>query len=116
MRLILDAHLSPQRIGKPLEDSGHDVFAIAADPSLDALDDPAVLELAAEERRILITRNSRDFAPLVREWAEAGRHHHGCILIWTLASNQFGPIVARVGSLLEDRPNPPDWRDLTVAL
>ena len=33
------------------------------------------LELATTEERVLITRNSRDFAPLAREWAEASRHH-----------------------------------------
>jgi hypothetical protein len=30
-----------------------------------------VLGLAAAEGRIVITRNSRDFAPLLRDWAEA---------------------------------------------
>jgi hypothetical protein len=53
-----------------------------------------VLELAAAEERIIVTRNSRDFAPLAREWAEAQRQHVGMILIWTLDHSQFGEIVA----------------------
>jgi hypothetical protein len=77
LRLLLDANLSPERIGSALEERGHDVLSLAADTALGALDDPQVLELAAQEDRILVTRNSRDFAPLLREWAEADRHHAG---------------------------------------
>jgi hypothetical protein len=83
--------------------------------SLGALPDPLVLELAAEQR-ILITRNSRDFAPLLREWAEAGRHHSGCILIWSLAHDEFGKIVNGVTNLLGQRQDGSAWRDLSVAL
>jgi len=116
LRLLLDANLSPKRIGGPLTTRGHDVVSLAADAALGALDDPQVLELAAEESRILVTRNARDFAPLLREWAEAGRHHAGCILIWTLDHHQFGPIVRGVSRLLEGRPAPKDWSDLAIAL
>lgn len=80
MRLLLDANLSPKRIGRLLERQGHDVLSLVADPTLSSLDDPEVLVLAADEHRILVTRNARDFAPLLREWAEAGRQHAGCIL------------------------------------
>ncbi|CAN5909215.1 hypothetical protein BH23ACT2_BH23ACT2_28770 [soil metagenome] len=58
MRLLLDANLSPKRIGGVLERQGHDVLSLAADPTLSALDDPEVLALAAEQRRILVTRNA----------------------------------------------------------
>ena len=116
MRLLPDANLSPKRIGSALQKRGHDVVSLAADTALGALDDPQVLELAADHARILVTRNSRDFAPLLREWAEAGRHHAGCILIWTLGHHEFGAIVKGIGRLLGDRPDPAEWRDLTVAL
>ena len=116
MRLLLDANLSPKRIGSVLQKRGHDVLSLASDAALGALDDPQVLELAAEQARILVTRNSRDFAPLLREWAEAGRHHAGCILIWTLGHHEFGAIIKGVGELLRDRPEAEQWRDLTIAL
>lgn len=116
MRLLLDANLSPKRIGSPLEKRGHDVLSLASDAALGALDDPEVLELAAEQDRILVTRNSRDFAPLLREWAEADRHHAGCILIWTLGHQEFGAIIKGVAALLRDRPDPQQWRDLAIAL
>ena len=116
MRLLLDANLSPKRVGRPLEGRGHDVLSLASDVALGALADPEVLSLAAEQRRILVTRNSRDFVPLLREWAEGDRHHHGCILIWTLSHSEFGKIVSGVARLLEERPAAGVWRDLCVAL
>lgn len=116
MRLLLDANLSPKRVGAVLERDGHDVLSLASDAVLGALDDPHVLELAAAERRILVTRNSRDFAPLLREWAEAGRHHAGCILIWTLAHHEFAKIVRSVGRCIDLRPDPAAWVDLTIAV
>ena len=116
MRLLLDANLSPHGIANPLQNTGHDVLALASDPTLEGLDDPLVLELAAAEQRLLITRNSRDFAPLAREWAEASRHHAGLILIWTLDHTQFAAIVTGVGRYLERWPEQQRWRGLVVAL
>lgn len=115
MRLLLDANLSPRGVAAPLRALGHDVRALAEEPAVQALDDPAVLDLAASEGRILVTRNSRDFVPILREWAEAGRGHAGCILIWTLDHSRFAEIVAGVELLLARRPRQEDWRDLSEA-
>jgi predicted nuclease of predicted toxin-antitoxin system len=115
VRLLLDANLSPRGIATPLQRAGHDVLSLAADPAFEGLDDPFVLELAAE-KRVLITRNSRDFAPLAREWAEASRPHAGLILIWTLDHSQFAAIVTGVERYLERWPEQEQWRDLVVAL
>jgi predicted nuclease of predicted toxin-antitoxin system len=116
VRLLLDANLSPQRIGGPLRDAGHDVLALADDAAYEGLADPGVLELAAAEERVLITRNSRDFTPLAREWAEAQRTHAGMILIWTLDHSQFAPIIAGVERILDRWPRQDQWRDLVLAL
>lgn len=92
------------------------MLALAAEPALEGLDDPEVLALAASESRILVTRNSRDFAPILREWAEAGRAHAGCILIWSLDHSQFSAIVTGLMRLLAQRPRQGDWHEITVAL
>lgn len=68
------------------------------------------------ESRILITRNSKDSAPLVREWAEAGWHHAGCILVWSVRNHEFGRIVEGVDRLLARHPAASDWADLAIAL
>ena len=39
-----------------------------------------------------------------------------CILIWTLAHNEFGAIISGVTRLLGEYPDPDQWRDFTVAL
>jgi predicted nuclease of predicted toxin-antitoxin system len=116
VRLLLDANLSPRRIGGPLRAAGHDVLALAEDASFEGLDDPLVLELAASQQRILVTRNSRDFAPLAREWAEAHRQHAGMILIWTLDHSQFGEIIAGVERLIGQWSTHEQWLDLVAAL
>lgn len=115
MRLLLDANLSPRRIAVPLRRSKHDVLALAEDAAYEGLPDPHVLELAASEKRILITRNNRDFAPLAREWAEAQRPHAGLMLIWTLDHSQFAEIVTGVERQLAQRPTQTQWQDITVA-
>jgi predicted nuclease of predicted toxin-antitoxin system len=116
MRLLLDADLSPDRIGTALRDRGHDVLSLGSDPGRRHLADPQVLGLAASEGRILVTRNSKDFLPLARAWAEAGRHHAGIILIWTLRNHEFGLIVDGVARSLPERPDPSAWIDLALAL
>lgn len=116
MRLLLDANLSPRRIGGPLRAAGHDVLALAEDASLEGMADPVVLELAAGDERVLVTRNSLDFAPLARQRAEAQRSHEGVILIWTLDHHQFAEIVDGVERLLAQWPEQHQWRDLVMAL
>lgn len=116
MRILLDADLSPARIGAALRGRGHDVRAVASEPDLEGLADEAVLELAARERRILVTRNSRDFAPLCRVWAEAGREHAGVILVWSLSSRQFAGIAAGVTGWLDRVPTEQAWRGTVVSL
>ena len=115
MRLLLDANLSPRGIGARLRAAGHDVVALAEDPVLEGLDDSAVLELAASQKRILVTRNSRDFAPLAREWAEAQRQHAGIILIWTLDHSQFRRIAQGIERCIDQLPRQKDWNNLVMA-
>jgi predicted nuclease of predicted toxin-antitoxin system len=115
LRLLLDANLSPRGVAARLREPGHDVLALAEDAAFEGLPDPHVLELAASEGRILITRNSRDFAPIARAWAEAQRSHAGLILIWTLDHSQFAGIVAGIEQQLTRWPSQEQWRDLTVA-
>lgn len=116
MRLLLDANLSGRRIGRLLERRRHDVRALSNEAALAGLSDDEVLALAARDERILVTPNSRDFAPLLRSWAEGARPHAGCILIWTLEHREFAAIVAGIERLLEERPRRDDWRDIVLAL
>ncbi|MDE3076779.1 MAG: DUF5615 family PIN-like protein, partial [Chloroflexota bacterium] len=60
---------------------------------LEGIDDPGVLALAAHDRRILITHNVQDFPDVLREWAEGGHEHAGCIILVGVRLDQFGVII-----------------------
>ena len=116
MRLLLDAHVSGPRVGRRLEEAGHEVSALDRQPALEGLDDEQVLAFAAEEERILVTHNIRDFPSILREWAEAQRSHAGAILVYGIDHSEFELITRGIERWLEVYPDPDDWLDLAVVL
>lgn len=116
MRLLLDAHVSGPRIGRRLEEAGHDVRALDQEPALEGLDDEDVLALASEEQRILVTHNIRDFPAILREWAQAQRSHAGAILVYGIDHGEFELVVRGIERWLELYAEPADWTDLAVVL
>jgi predicted nuclease of predicted toxin-antitoxin system len=64
VRLLLDQHLNARAL-PALRAQGVDVVH-AAEVGLASADDPALLRWAQREGRIVVTRNYRDFAPLVK--------------------------------------------------
>ncbi|MGH8934079.1 MAG: DUF5615 family PIN-like protein [Egibacteraceae bacterium] len=116
LRLLLDAHVSGRVIATRLRKAGHDVLALTEERALEGLDDPLVLELAATSGRVLITHDVKDFAPLLRQWAEAGRTHAGCILVHGLDHRDFGRILRGLERHFDARPDPQDWMDLAIFL
>lgn len=117
MRLLLDAHLSGRVVGRWLGEVGHDVLALDQHRELEGLDDEAVLELAARERRILLTDNVRDFPEILRDWAEEGRHHAGCIIIVGIRLHEFGELIRATRSVLgldEASADQGSWIDRAV--
>lgn len=102
-------------MGRPLAAEHHDVRALDQDPALGRLPDDEVLALAAEQERILITHNIRDFVPLIRTWAECGRRHSGCVLV-ALPHDSFGTILRALLKRFEDLPRQEDWTDRTEFL
>lgn len=116
VRLLLDAHLSPGRIGEPLRALGHDVLAIASDVRLARLSDRVLLHLASEERRILVTCDGAHFDLLAREWASLKREHAGLVIVWSLRNSEFHEIVDGLRLLIEARPRQRDWKNLVLTL
>ena len=110
MRVLLDAHVSSRHVGRPLAAAGHDVLALHQDQALARLTDEEVLELAAEQGRVVITHNVRHFAAIVRRWAEGGQSHPGCILV-TLPHTAYGAILRGIEQVLSARPRQEDWAD-----
>ena len=109
MRLLLDAHVSGRRVGRALRARGHDVLALDSDPALAALSDDEFFALAQAERRIVVTRDVKDFVPLLRGAAEAGRPHAGCILV-LLRTNAYGETRV-LDKLFREHSRERDWID-----
>lgn len=116
MRLLLDAHISGRVIAASLRETGHDVLSLAERTDLEALADRQVLEMATREKRVLVTFDVKDFAPLLREWGEGGHSHPGVILVGGLDHRDFGVLLRGLNRLLAERPRPEDWTDIAVFL
>lgn len=83
---------------------------------MEGLADEDVLTLAAEERRILVTHNIRDFPGIAREWMEAQRAHGGVILVYRIDHNEFQLVAKGVQRWLDLYANPEHWADFAVVL
>lgn len=114
MRLFLDAHISGPRIARVLRERGHDVRAADEERELDGLEDEQLLVLAADETRVMITFDVKDFTVIARRWAEAGRTHAGLGIAVGIDHGQFGTILDALARELDARPAQSDWSNLTL--
>jgi uncharacterized protein DUF5615 len=114
LRLFLDAHISGPRIARALRERGHDVRAADQERELDGLEDEQLLELAAQEGRVMVTFDVKDFTVIARRWAEAGRAHAGLGIVVGLDHGEFGAILDALSSELDARPAQSEWNDLTL--
>jgi hypothetical protein len=78
-RFLLDEHVWGGLV-KLGEELGSDVLLLQTQLP-EGTDDEELLSLAARQRRVLLTSNAQDFAPLVAEWFLAGREHWGIIIV-----------------------------------
>ena len=101
MKLLLDEQISG-KVAERLQDRGHDVTAATDDPSLRGLSDPDLFGVAQQQGRALVTYNRVDFEPIVREYAETNRAHHGLVIVHPtrFPSREFARLVLAIESLL----------------
>lgn len=78
-RFLLDEHVwgGLVRVGESL---GADVVLVQ-NFLPEGTDDESVLAFAAQERRVLLTSNAQDFAPIVVDWFLAEREHWGVVIV-----------------------------------
>ncbi|MGN6256322.1 MAG: DUF5615 family PIN-like protein [Solirubrobacterales bacterium] len=102
MKLLLDEKISG-KVAERLRDRGHDVTAVTDDPTLRGLSDPDLFEVAQEEGRVLVTYNRVDFEPIIREYAQTNREHHGLVIVHPtrLPSWEFARLAAAIEGLLK---------------
>lgn len=101
MKLLLDEQISG-KVAERLRDRGHEVTAATDDPSLRGLSDPDLFEVAQEQGRALVTYNRVDFEPIIREYTQMDREHHGLVIVHPMRfpSWEFARIAAALESLL----------------
>jgi hypothetical protein len=114
LKLFLDAHISARRIASALRKHGHDVRSADEERALDGWTDERLLELATAEGRIMVTFNARDFARIVRTWADIGRSHSGCLIFVGIRHGEFALIIRRLHDTLALRPDPESWLDVVL--
>ncbi|WP_419916198.1 DUF5615 family PIN-like protein [Candidatus Poriferisodalis sp.] len=108
MKLLLDEMHAPT-VAAALVEAGHDVVAVAANPSLRGCSDASLLQHAMESGRALVTENVGDFSVLVQRRVAAGKSHPGVILTNPARFNRAslaypGNLIAALAALLIDPP------------
>ena len=85
--------------------------------SYGATSDDQLLSAATADLRVLVTYDCQTIPPLLKEWAETGRHHAGVVLIdeKTLSPRDIGGLVRALSRLSADRGGQ-TWTDRVVYL
>lgn len=96
-RFLFDQHVNAPALRR-LREAGIDVVH-AAEVGLSEADDPDLLAWAAKENRIVVTRNYRDFAPLVEAYAQQGIPFPG--VLFYASSVRQSDVGHHVRALLE---------------
>jgi hypothetical protein len=106
VKLLLDEQISG-KVAERLQVRGHDVTAATDDPSLRSLRDPDLFEVAQQQGRALVTYNRVDFEPIIREYAQTNRQHHGLVIVHPVRfpSWEFGGLASALEGFLRS-PSP----------
>jgi predicted nuclease of predicted toxin-antitoxin system len=102
VKLLLDEHISG-KVAERLRGLDLDVAAVTDDPDSRSIADIDVFELAQRERRAVVTYDRGDFEGLIREYAAAGRLHHGLVIVPSsvIPNGEISRLAAALGALLE---------------
>jgi predicted nuclease of predicted toxin-antitoxin system len=113
--VLLDEHVSGPVIGSALANDGLSVRAADSDDSLKRAKDSVLFAIARAERRVLVTNNTKDFAPMVRTLADLVEDHFGVIFVpHNIRTRDFGSVIQQlrellVSSTVDDWLNRVEW-------
>ena len=106
MRLLLDEHLSP-KIAHELRARGHDVIAVGERDDLRGRSDWVHFASLPDQQRVIVTRDNRDFRPLLAQALRSGAETYGLVCIprrFSLSRKAIGPLVRALEALLREHP------------
>jgi hypothetical protein len=115
LRLLLDEHISPTVVtGLRRRNRMFPVRTLVEweDGNFLGQDDAACLKAAALQRLTLVTYDRRTIPPLLKTWAEEGRHHAGVVFVdeKTISPADIGGLVRALTALAKEARNW-DWTD-----
>jgi hypothetical protein len=115
LKLLLDEHISPKVAAQIRRRSKNlTVRAMAEWESGSFLgqEDAVCLREAAVQSLTLVTYDRRTIPPLLKSWAEEGRHHGGLIFVdeKTISAADIGALTHALVLLVEERGDW-DWTD-----
>ena len=115
-RFLLDEHINPT-VAIQLRRKGCDAISLHEGHHLGLLD-PEVLELAAAQRRSIVTYNVIDFEALASQWFARNRSHSGIVLVHekTIPQRAVGGLVRALASLADRFPGPCALDDQVIYL
>jgi hypothetical protein len=120
LKLLLDEHISPDvaagvRRRLPLQK----IYALIEweGGNFIAQDDETCLAEAARQGLTLVTYDRRTIPPLLKRWAEEGRHHAGIIFVdeKTISPTDIGGLV-RALAAMSKTVRGWDWKDRVIFL
>jgi len=115
LKLLLDEHISPV-VAQSMRrrDRKIIVFAMAdwEEGNFLGQEDSACLQEAAIQKLTLVTYDRRTIPPLLKDWAEEGRHHAGVIFVdeKTISPADIGGLVQSLNLLMKEARDW-DWTD-----
>jgi hypothetical protein len=115
LKLLLDEHISP-RVAKSIRRRDRNVVVCGMadwkDGNFLGQEDAACLQEAAVQRLTLVTYDRRTITPLLKVWAEEGRHYAGVIFVdeKTISPADIGALVQSLGMLAKEASDW-DWTD-----
>lgn len=107
---MLDEMLSPV-VARELTARGHDVEAVSGHPEWSRLPDAALIEIARNEGRVIVTANVRHFRPLHEAAIQSGEGHVGVIFLASAFGTRradFGRLIAGLEVKLSEFPGVAD--------
>ena len=115
LRLLLDEHISPDvALGLRRRNRAISVRSMAEweDGSYLGQTDAACLRAAAVQELTLVTYDRRTIPPLLKVWAEEGRHHAGVVFVddKTISPVDIGALVRALARLAKEARSW-DWAD-----
>jgi len=93
-RFLLDEHIS-RRVAEEAFKRGLDVRSVDGDPRLAGQEDLVIFREAIREKRILVTYNNGDFAPLLGDMVKAGEEVPGVVFVdeATISNSDIGGLT-----------------------